>query len=95
MLRVKNLIERAYVLFGKKEINADNVKHNLLKIKVPIENEESDALWDAASDLVGISKNNDITKKISPPSIPENYRDWFSYYDNIDIRRHLQDIEIY
>ena len=92
---LKNLIERACVLFGEKEINADNVKHNLLKIKAPIENEESDALWDAASDLVGISKNNDITKEnFSPLPIPENYRDWFSYYDNIDIRRHLQDIEI-
>ena len=25
---------------------------------------------------------------------PNNYKDWFTFYDEIDIRRHLQDIEI-
>ena len=53
---LKNLIERACVLFGNKKINSENVKHNLLKIKAPAQNEECDALWDAASDLVGFHK---------------------------------------
>jgi sigma-54 specific flagellar transcriptional regulator A len=25
---------------------------------------------------------------------PSHYEDWFSYFDNIDLRRHLQDVEI-
>ena len=25
---------------------------------------------------------------------PKNYKDWFTFYDEIDLRRHLQDIEI-
>ena len=92
---LKNLIERACVLFGKKEINSENVKHNLLKIKVPIQNEESDALWDAAADLVGISEDNIKIKGDSTPlPNPDNYKDWFLYHDTIDLRRHLQDIEI-
>ncbi len=92
---LKNLIERACVLFGKKEINSENIKNNLLKIKAPSLNEESDALWDAASDLVGISQDkNKITENSAPLPNPDNYRDWFMYHENIDLRRHLQDIEI-
>ena len=92
---LKNLIERACVLFGNKEINSDNVKHNLLKIKIPIQNEESEALWDAAADLVGISQNNDSSNgDLIPLPNADNYKDWFLYHENIDLRRHLQDIEI-
>ena len=92
---LKNLIERACVLFGNKEINSENVKHNLLKIKIPIQNEESEALWDAAADLVGISQNNDSSNgDLIPLPNADNYKDWFLYHDNIDLRRHLQDIEI-
>ena len=25
---------------------------------------------------------------------PKNYKNWFTFYDEIDIRRHLQDVEI-
>ena len=92
---LKNLIERACVLFGNKEINSENVKHNLLKIKIPIQNEESEALWDAAADLVGISQNNDSSNgDLIPLPNADNYKDWFLYHENIDLRRHLQDIEI-
>ena len=92
---LRNLIERACVLFGNKEINSDNIKNNLLKIKVPIQNEENEALWNAASDLVGISQDkNQIMDTHSPLPYPESYKDWFSYFENIDLRRHLQDIEI-
>ena len=92
---LKNLIERACVLFGNKEINSENVKHNLLKIKIPIQNEESEALWDAAAELVGISQNNDSSNgDLIPLPIADNYKDWFLYHENIDLRRHLQDIEI-
>ena len=92
---LKNLIERACVLFGNKKINSENVKHNLLKIKAPVQNEECDALWDAASDLVGISQGSgEINGDSAPLPNPDNYKDWFLYHDKIDLRRHLQDIEI-
>ena len=92
---LKNLIERACVLFGNKKINSENVKHNLLKIKAPAQNEECDALWDAASDLVGISQGSgEINGDSAPLPNPDNYKDWFLYHDKIDLRRHLQDIEI-
>ena len=69
--------------------------YNLLKIKIPIQNEESDALWDAASDLVGIAQNNDCSQAdLIPLPNADNYKDWFLYHENIDLRRHLQDIEI-
>ena len=67
----------------------------MLKIKAPAQNEESDALWDAASDLVGISQSSDkIDGNSGPLPNPDNYRDWFLYHDKIDLRRHLQEIEI-
>ena len=92
---LKNLIERACVLFGKKKVNSENIKYNLLKIKVPMQNEESDALWDAAADLVGIPHTTSKTTENSAPlPHPDSYRDWFLYYDKIDLRRHLQDIEV-
>ena len=30
----------------------------------------------------------------SPLPHPSHYRDWFAYFDTIDVRRHLQDVEI-
>ena len=37
-----------------------------------------------------VVKNGDS----APLPNPDNYRDWFLYHDKIDLRRHLQDIEI-
>jgi sigma-54 specific flagellar transcriptional regulator A len=91
---LKNLIERACVLFNGRSINGEHVKNNLLKIKAPEYSEESSALWDAAADLVGIPADQDDTSVDLPLPHPNHYKDWFSYFDNIDLRRHLQDIEI-
>ena len=66
------------MLFGNKKINSENVKHNLLKIKAPAQNEECDALWDAASDLVGISQGSgEINGDSAPLPNPDNYKDGF------------------
>ncbi len=91
---LKNLIERACVLFSGRSINSEHVKHNLLKIKAPDHTEESTALWDAAADLVGISSDSQEESPTTPLPHPDHYKDWFLYFDNIDLRRHLQDIEI-
>ena len=59
--------------------------------------EEQDALWEMTADLSGLDNlNENITDK-SPEDYlphPKNYKNWFSFYDEIDLRRHLQDVEI-
>ena len=92
---LKNLVERACVLFNGLPITSDNVKNHLLKIKVPDHSAEQNALWDAAADLVGIpTEETDIRSGTAGLPHPDHYREWFSYFDNIDLRRHLQEIEI-
>ena len=29
-----------------------------------------------------------------PLPVPSSYQDWFSYFDTIDLRKHLQEVEI-
>ena len=94
---LKNVIERACIIFPGKEISSSNVYENLLRLKVPTIAEEQDALWEMTSDLDDINtlENGDITS--NPEDYlphPKNYKNWFSFYDEIDLRRHLQDIEI-
>ena len=38
----------------------------------------------------------DIAQDSSEPPLPHptHYADWFSYFDSIDLRRHLRDIEV-
>ena len=94
---LKNVIERACILFPGKEITSTNVYDNLLRLKVPTVAEEQEALWEMTSDLSGIDnlEENDFTS--TPEDYlphPKNYKNWFSFYDEIDLRRHLQDVEI-
>ena len=94
---LKNVIERACIIFPGKEISSSNVYENLLRLKVPTIAEEQDALWEMTSDLDDINtlENVDITS--NPEDYlphPKNYKNWFSFYDEIDLRRHLQDVEI-
>ncbi len=94
---LKNVIERACIIFPGKEITSTNIYENLLRLKVPTVAEEQEALWEMTSDLSGINdlKENDFTN--SPEDYlphPKNYKNWFSFYDEIDLRRHLQDVEI-
>ena len=93
---LKNLIERASILFPGKEITSTNIFENLLRLKAPTTIEEQNAIWDITSDLSEletITDQNEDTKNELLPH-PNNYKDWFTFYDEIDLRRHLQDIEI-
>ena len=69
----------------------------LNNLKVPTVAEEQEALWDMTSDLSGITnlEENKVSNNLEDylPH-PKNYKNWFSFYDEIDIRRHLQDVEI-
>ena len=94
---LKNVIERACIIFPGKEITSTNVYENLLRLKVPTVSEERDALWEMTSDLSGIDILQEDKITSNPEDYlphPKNYKNWFSFYDEIDLRRHLQNVEI-
>ena len=94
---LKNVIERASIIFPGKEITSSNVYENLLRLKMPSVAEEKDALWEMTADLSGIVNVDEKEVASSPEDYlphPKNYKNWFSFYDEIDLRRHLQDVEI-
>jgi len=91
---LKNVLERACILFPGKTITKNNVLENLLRLKVPTSEEEQKALWDATQDLSSIETNEDEKKTNSPLPHPKHYADWFDFFDNIDLRVYLRDVEI-
>ena len=95
---LKNVIERACIIFPGKEITSSNVFENLLRLKVPTVLEEQNAIWDMTADLSDINDIEfDEVSTNNPEDFlphPKNYKNWFTFYDEIDIRRHLQDVEI-
>ena len=90
---LRNIVERAVLLFPGKTVTGKDVRNNLLRLRVPSRNEEQDALWAASQDLEGISGDTDLDSQ-SPLPHPNHYKDWFAYFDAIDLRRHLRDVEV-
>ncbi len=92
---LRNVIERASVLFNERLITGDNVKDNLLRLKVPDPDEEQDELWAASTDLKDSMEQVIDDEQVSLPiPKPEQYKDWFLYFDRMDLRKHLSEIEI-
>ena len=89
---LRNVLERALVMFPKQAVTGNQVRENLLRMKAPDRAEEMDALWAASQGLSGI----DLSQEAGEPPLPHpaHYADWFSYFDFIDLRRHLRDIEV-
>ena len=93
---LKNVIERACIIFPGKEVTSSNVYENLLRLKVPSVAEEQEAIWELTADLAEIN-NVDLDQPTNQEDFlphPKNYKNWFTFYDEIDLRRHLQDVEI-
>lgn len=93
---LKNVVERAAIIFPGKKITSKHVLENLIKIRVPVDEDEKNGLWDMTSEITNIS---DDSKKENSTQIeqlphPKHYKKWFDYLDNIDLRRHLSEIEI-
>ncbi len=61
---LRNVLERAHVLFPGKSISGKNVRENLLRLKVPDRQAEQDALWEATSALAGVQGDS------APSDIP-------------------------
>ncbi len=91
---LRNLIERAAIIFAKKKINGKNIRENLLKINLPNFKDESNILWEMTSELTDVKDIQD-EKKNENNSLPHpnNYKKWFDYLDKIDLRRHLSEVE--
>ena len=70
---LKNLIERASIIFANKKINAKNIRENLLRINLPDFKEESNYVWEMTSELTDIkdskkepdSNNNSLPHPIT------------------------------
>lgn len=90
---LRNIIERAMILFPGATINGTQVRENLLSMRIPefTNVEEAECLWEATSELGG-----DLPEAAFVGGLPtaEDYREWFAYRDQADLRRLLQDIEI-
>ncbi len=94
---LKNLIERACILFRGKEVTSTNIFENLLRLKAPSTIEEQNTIWEITSNISEITEVLEDKMNINKTEMlphPKNYKDWFTFYDEIDLRRHLQDIEI-
>ena len=91
---LRNVIERASVLFKDGKINKKHVRENLLRLKVPEREEEQALLWDATADLVLEEDFEPLPDTDRPLPQPSHYKDWFAYFETIDLRRHLRDVEV-
>ena len=91
---LRNVIERACLLFPGSRLEAKHVRDHLLRLRAPDPAEEQDALWAASADLGQATAAEDENGSDIPLPHPSHYRDWFVYFETIDVRRHLQDVEI-
>ena len=92
---LRNVIERSTIIFASKKITAKNIKENLLKINLPDVKEEKKIIWEMTSDLAEVNDNLTNSSPESKDSMPHpnNYKSWFEYLDQIDLRRHLSEVE--
>ena len=66
-----------------------------MRLKVPDPLQEQDELWAVTGDLVSNHDEEGAGEDTSLPiPKPEQYKDWFLYFDKMDLRKHLRDIEI-
>ena len=90
---LKNLIERASIIFANKKINAKNIRENLLRINLPDFKEESNFVWEMTSELTNVKDPKETNSTNNSLPHPNNYKSWFDYLEKIDLRRHLSEVE--
>lgn len=93
---LKNVVERAAIIFPGKKITSKHVLENLIKIRIPLDDNEKNGLWEMTSDITNVSDDSNREKNIQVEQLPhpKHYKKWFDYLENIDLRRHLSEIEI-
>lgn len=93
---LRNVLERAFVLFGGREVSGRNVAENLLRLRLPepTAQQEIDALWEATAGFEGtVSDLLEAPPRTAPPA-PEDFRNWFRHHDEIDLRGFIRDVEV-
>ena len=91
--RTKKCCRKSTVLFPNQEITGKNVQENLLRLKVPDPQVEKDAVWEATSNLSFDDTEEEKNINIHLCLIQVITKIGFLYFDNIDIRRHLIEVE--
>ena len=51
-------------------------------------------MWDATQNLDFNNEEGSEEKRNSPLPHPKHYADWFDFFDNIDLRVYLRDVEV-
>ncbi|MEY3532117.1 MAG: hypothetical protein RI979_141 [Pseudomonadota bacterium] len=92
---LRNVIERAFVMFAGQEVMAEHVKDNLLRLRIPdrLLIDDRDVLWNATADLKNSSLEQEPAEYGLPPD-PDTFRVWFKHFESVDLRRYLRDIEV-
>ena len=91
---LRNVIERAAIIFPSKAINAKNIRENLLRVNVPDNQDEKNEIWDMTSNLKGADFNENSGEENFSMPHPSHYKKWFEILDQIDLRRHLSEVEL-
>ena len=95
---LKNVLERSLILFENKKVEKKHVIENLIRLKAPSSKEEQEALWDATQELNSSFEEDNASmesfKSNAPLPHPKHYADWFDFFENIDLRLYLRDVEV-
>jgi sigma-54 specific flagellar transcriptional regulator A len=91
---LRNVLERATILFASRPVSNREVRENLLRLKAPDTEDEQKMLWEVAGDFDALVDVDAETIQDKPLPHPAHYQDWFAYFDQIDLRRHLRDVEV-
>jgi sigma-54 dependent transcriptional regulator, flagellar regulatory protein len=89
---LRNVVDRAFILFGGREVTGRHVQENLLHMRVPDASlsDDQDVVWEEMGGLEGLT---DFSTDGALPK-PEDYRTWFEHFGEIDLRRLIRDIEV-
>jgi sigma-54 specific flagellar transcriptional regulator A len=92
---LRNVIERAFVMFSGREIMAEQVRDNLLRLRIPdsLLINDRDVLWEETANLKQIGTGQDPADHSLPPD-PDMFRLWFKHFESVDLRSYLRDIEV-
>ncbi len=91
---LRNVIERAAIIFPSKSIKAKNIRENLLRVNVPDNQDEKNEIWDMTSNLQNVDTDENLDEQSFSMPHPSHYKKWFEILDKIDLRRHLSEVEL-
>ncbi len=70
MRELRNVIERACLLYPGRAVENRDVRNNLLRIKAPDPIEEQEALWMASADFTPVDQEEEASKPALAAPLP-------------------------